>query len=78
MFEACVRFVQKGDPNGAGLPPWPTHERRSEPYLEFGDDIVLRNHLSLTRLPSSRPCTDRTTVTGLRREGSDVMLPADT
>jgi para-nitrobenzyl esterase len=36
MMAAWVRFAAKGDPNGPGLPAWPTYDAESDPYLEFG------------------------------------------
>jgi para-nitrobenzyl esterase len=40
-----VNFATTGDPNGTGLVKWAPYDQNTEPYLEFGDTIQLRNHL---------------------------------
>ena len=40
MMGAWTRFAQTGDPNGGGMPSWPHFETKTDPYLEFGDDVV--------------------------------------
>ena len=30
-----VNFARTGNPNGKGLPSWPTFNAKSRPYLEF-------------------------------------------
>lgn len=40
-----VNFAKTGDPNGAGLVKWTAYDKDSEPYLDLGDPITLRNHL---------------------------------
>jgi para-nitrobenzyl esterase len=42
---AWVKFAVTGNPNGAGLPPWPAYNRRAENYLEFGNQIQVGQHL---------------------------------
>jgi len=39
MQEAWVRFAASGDPNGPGLPRWPTYDAKADEVLEFGDEI---------------------------------------
>jgi para-nitrobenzyl esterase len=41
MSEAWVRFARTGDPNGSGLPSWPTFQRKAIEYMEFGDQIQV-------------------------------------
>ena len=45
MMSYWVNFATTGNPNGAGLPAWTAYDARSEPYMEFGDAVQLRNHL---------------------------------
>jgi len=42
MMDAWVRFATTGDPNGGGLPPWPTYDAASDNYLELGRTIAAR------------------------------------
>jgi para-nitrobenzyl esterase len=39
IMRTWARFAATGDPNGPGLPKWPTYERTTDPYLEFGTAI---------------------------------------
>ena len=39
MLEHWVRFVEAGDPNGPGLPPWPAFHGGREPYLVLGEPV---------------------------------------
>jgi para-nitrobenzyl esterase len=41
MVGAWVRFVKTGDPNGEGLPFWPSYDGRSQ-VMEFGDGVFAR------------------------------------
>ena len=45
MSSYWVNFAMTGDPNGKGLPTWTPYNSDTEPYLDFGDAIQLRNHL---------------------------------
>ncbi|MEK6406087.1 MAG: carboxylesterase family protein [Acidobacteriota bacterium] len=45
MSNYWVNFATTGDPNGKGLPRWAPYSEDTEPYLDFGDDVQLRNHL---------------------------------
>jgi para-nitrobenzyl esterase len=39
MRSAWIRFARSGDPNGNGLPAWPTYQAAKDEHLEFGDEI---------------------------------------
>ncbi|MEV5809786.1 carboxylesterase/lipase family protein [Streptomyces parvulus] len=41
MSAYWVNFVRTGDPNGQGLPSWPTVERAPEQVMEFGDGSTV-------------------------------------
>lgn len=45
MSSYWVNFAATGDPNGKGAPTWAPYDLTREPYLEFGEAVVLRNHL---------------------------------
>ncbi len=45
MSSYWVNFATTGDPNGKGLPKWTPYNQKSEPYLDMGDTVQLRNHL---------------------------------
>ena len=38
MSQYWANFATTGNPNGEGLPLWPTYDRETEPGLEFGGD----------------------------------------
>src|SRR5262249_7950290 len=40
-----VNFARTGNPNGKGLPVWTAYNEASEPYMDFGDPVQMRNHL---------------------------------
>lgn len=40
IMSAWARFALNGDPNGDGLPTWPRSDPKTDPFLEFGDQIV--------------------------------------
>lgn len=42
MRKCWTRFARTGDPNGAGLPPWPAYRRDADQCLEFGDEVKVR------------------------------------
>jgi para-nitrobenzyl esterase len=50
MMSYWVNFATTGDPNGKGLPAWTTYDQKAEPYMDFGDSVVLRNHLLKAQL----------------------------
>jgi para-nitrobenzyl esterase len=45
MMSYWVNFAKSGDPNGPGLPKWVVYDQTSEPYMDFGDQVQMRNHL---------------------------------
>lgn len=45
MMRYWVNFAKSGDPNGSGLAKWVAYDRESEPYMDFGDQVQIRNHL---------------------------------
>jgi len=50
MSTYWVNFATTGDPNGKGLPRWTPYSAETEPYLDFGDAVQLRNHLLKNQL----------------------------
>lgn len=50
MSAYWVNFATTGNPNGSGLPKWAPYDRKSEPYMDFGDPVQLRNHLLKSQL----------------------------
>jgi para-nitrobenzyl esterase len=37
-----LKFAETGDPNGAGLPSWPTYDAATRRVLEIGDTLQTR------------------------------------
>lgn len=50
MSTYWVNFAKSGNPNGAGLPKWTAYDKQSEPYMDFGDPVQVRNHLLKSQL----------------------------
>jgi para-nitrobenzyl esterase len=51
MTPSClVNFAATGDPDGRDLPKWTPYNFETEDYLDFGDNVQLRNHLLKARL----------------------------
>ena len=44
MAAAWVRFAKTGNPNGGGLPQWPTYRSPDYRLLDFGDTVTLRSN----------------------------------
>jgi para-nitrobenzyl esterase len=40
MIRYWTNFAAHGDPNGAGLPPWPAYEPGGQQVMTFGADTV--------------------------------------
>lgn len=40
MHQYWVNFAKTGDPNGAGLPTWPTYSLDSDPVLYIGNEVI--------------------------------------
>lgn len=45
MSNYWVNFAKTGDPNGKGLIKWTAYNQDSEPYIDFGDTVQMRNRL---------------------------------
>jgi len=45
MSDYWVNFAMTGDPNGKGLTKWTPYDIKTEPYMDFGDTVQVRNHL---------------------------------
>ncbi|HJQ70274.1 MAG TPA: carboxylesterase/lipase family protein [Blastocatellia bacterium] len=45
MMTYWVNFAATGNPNGKGLVKWKPYDGESEPYIEFGGTVEVRNHL---------------------------------
>jgi para-nitrobenzyl esterase len=45
-----ANFAASGDPNSAGLPAWTPYNADTEPYLDLGNTVVVRNHLLKAQL----------------------------
>ena len=41
MHRSWIRFATTGDPNGAGLPPWPAYETGTRPVMNFDTTRTL-------------------------------------
>ena len=50
MSSYWINFAATGNPNGDGLPEWPAYTRGTEPVLEFGDSVRVRQGLRGPRL----------------------------
>ena len=43
MMSYWIDVATEGDPNGAGLPPWPAYETARDTVLTLGDTIETRS-----------------------------------
>jgi para-nitrobenzyl esterase len=50
ISEYWANFAKSGDPNGAGLPPWPVFENTASQVQYLGDPIVTRGVLGIDQL----------------------------
>jgi para-nitrobenzyl esterase len=50
MMRYWINFATTGNPNGKGLPEWKAYEQKTEPYMDFGAPVQLRNHLLKAQL----------------------------
>ena len=50
MASYWLNFAATGNPNGAGLPEWPAYTRESEPAIELGDTVQVRQGVRGNRL----------------------------
>jgi para-nitrobenzyl esterase len=50
MNSYWVNFAKTGDPNGAGLPPWPAFEEKSQKTMIFDKTPGARQHPNLDKL----------------------------
>jgi para-nitrobenzyl esterase len=50
MSSYWVNFATTGDPNGKSLPKWTPYDPTSEPYLEIGETMNMKNHLLKAQL----------------------------
>jgi len=41
MSSYWVNFAATGNPNGKGLPKWPSYDAKSDPSMVFGDQIAV-------------------------------------
>ena len=49
-----VNFVKTGDPNGAGLPSWPSWQAERPAVMELGDPIAAKPLLPAHKLEAVR------------------------
>ena len=45
-----INFAKSGDPNGEGLPAWPSYSRDADQSMEFGNTIEVRTGIRASRL----------------------------
>ena len=50
MSSYWVNFAATGNPNGKGLLKWPGYDAKSDPSLEFGDQVAVRHEVNKAAL----------------------------
>ena len=50
MSSYWVNFASTGNPNGKGLPKWPGYDAKSNPAMEFGDQVGVHNDINKNAL----------------------------
>ena len=50
MSSYWANFAATGNPNGKGLPKWPGYDAKSDPAMEFGDQIGVRHDVNKAAL----------------------------
>ncbi|MFA6929275.1 MAG: carboxylesterase family protein [Lentisphaeria bacterium] len=48
MMACWAQFARTGNPNGDGLPNWPSYKVATDEYLEFGDEVHIGHNLYKT------------------------------
>jgi para-nitrobenzyl esterase len=46
MLQYWVNFAAKGDPNGAGLPQWPSYDTTVDAGMDFGNSVMVRRNIN--------------------------------
>jgi para-nitrobenzyl esterase len=46
MSSYWANFAATGNPNGKGLPKWPVYDAKSDPSIEFGDQVAVRHEVN--------------------------------
>jgi para-nitrobenzyl esterase len=46
MSSYWANFAATGNPNGKGLPKWPGYDAKSDPSMEFGDQVAVRHEVN--------------------------------
>jgi para-nitrobenzyl esterase len=71
MADAWTRFARTGDPNGPGLPHWPTYDAEHHATMAFD----LHSNVMLDPLAAERKAWDG--VESKRFESGDVLQLGD-
>jgi para-nitrobenzyl esterase len=68
MGRYWVNFAATGDPNGKGVPSWPTYRAGSDEMVEFADDVKVLSGYRNSQLDA---------IENYVREGSSVTKKTD-